>query len=145
MDTTLPTLDVAVAIIWNADRTRVLLARRPEDKHVGGLWEFPGGKCEPGETLEAALRREVREELGVDIRLLQPRPMVVHKYDCRIVRLHPFDCFCCGGTPQPLASTELRWVTIAELGQLPLPPANVEIINNIVNCPPSPAVPPPVR
>ncbi len=141
MDTTLPTLDVAVAIIWSADGARVLMARRPEDKHVGGLWEFPGGKCEPGETLEAALRREVREELGVEIRMLQPRPMVVHNYDCRIVRLHPFDCLCVQGTPQPLASTELRWVPIAELSQLPLPPANVEIINNIISGRPVRGVP----
>ncbi len=128
----LPELDVAVAIIWDANCERLLIARRPTDKHVGGMWEFPGGKREAGESIKVALQREIREELGIEITILGSRPVSVHRYEHRIVRLHPFDCLCGSGTPQPLASTELRWVTPVELRQLPLPPANAPLIAAII-------------
>ncbi len=128
----LPELDVAVAIIWDTNCERLLIARRPTDKHVGGMWEFPGGKREPGESIEDSLRREIREELGIEITILAARPVAMHRYEHRIVRLHPFDCLCGSGTPQPLASTELRWVTPDELRQLPLPPANAPLIAAII-------------
>ena len=128
----LPELDVAVAIIWDANCERLLIARRPTDKHVGGMWEFPGGKCEAGESIESALRREIREELGIEITILGARPVAMHRYEHRMVRLHPFDCLCDTGTPQPLASTELRWIAPEELRQLPLPPANAPLIETII-------------
>lgn len=127
-----PELDVAVAIIWDVDRGRLLVARRPADKHVGGMWEFPGGKCEAGESIESALRREIREELGIEVTILGSRSLAVHRYEHRIVRLHPFDCCRDAGVPRPLASTELRWVTPEQLLQLPLPPANAPLIADII-------------
>ncbi|MGC8560262.1 MAG: (deoxy)nucleoside triphosphate pyrophosphohydrolase [Phycisphaerae bacterium] len=128
----LPELDVAVAIIWDTNCERLLIARRPTDKHVGGMWEFPGGKRETGESIEDALRREIREELGIEITILRSRPVTLHRYEHRIVRLYPFDCLSGSVTPQPLASTELRWVTPDELRQLPLPPANAPLIVDII-------------
>ena len=128
----LPELDVAVAIIWDMNRARLLVAQRPTDKHVGGMWEFPGGKREAGESIESALRREIREELGIEITILGSRPLAIHRYEHRMVRLHPFDCQCHSGSPRPLASTELRWIAPEELHQLPLPPANAPLIASII-------------
>ena len=104
-----------------------LVTRRLRGTHLEGLWEFPGGKCEDGETYEGCLLRELREELGCDAivgaRLLE----VAHEYPERTVELHFFRCEL-NGEPQPLLGQEIRWVARTELRTLDFPPADEELI-----------------
>ena len=104
-----------------------LVTRRLRGTHLEGLWEFPGGKCENGESHEACLARELREELGCDgivgVKLLE----VAHDYPDRTIELHFFDCDLVG-EPQPLLGQEIRWVAAAELPALDFPPADEELI-----------------
>jgi 8-oxo-dGTP diphosphatase len=104
-----------------------LVTRRLRGTHLEGLWEFPGGKCENGESHEGCLARELREELGCDgivgVKLLE----VAHDYPDRTIELHFFDCDLVG-EPQPLLGQEIRWVAAAELPALDFPPADEALI-----------------
>jgi len=106
---------------------RFLVARRLKGTHLADMWEFPGGKTEPGETHEACLRRELREELGVDSEVGEEIVTTEHAYPDRTIRLH-FRRTRITGTPQPLIGQQLRWVTREELCSLELPPADRELI-----------------
>ncbi len=120
--------EVSVAVGILLRRGRVLVTRRPEGTHLAGAWEFPGGKIRPGETPEAALRREIEEEVGAafDKAVLFHRQH--HLYPERAVDLHFF--LCIGGDgPEPVPETDaVRWVVPAELSGLPTPAANAEVI-----------------
>ncbi len=118
-----PTHRVVVGILVD-DAARVLIARRPESAMLGGLWEFPGGKAEPGEPLETALRRELREELGVEISNPAPFHELRHAYSHFKIHLHAFAARIDRGDPRPKVSTELRWVPVADLHAYPFPKAN---------------------
>ncbi len=110
---------------------RVLVTRRPEGTHLAGHWEFPGGKCEDGESLEECLVREIREELGVGI-VVGPQVFEVeHAYPERAVRLHFFACEL-RGEPRPLLGQQMRWVTREELARLPFPAADRALIDKTV-------------
>jgi len=104
-----------------------LVTRRPGGVHLEGFWEFPGGKCEPGEDHESCLRREIQEELGVDVRVGRKIFEVAHEYPDRAVELHFFDCELLG---EPLAKLdqEIRWVAAEDLAALEFPPADAELI-----------------
>lgn len=108
----------------------MLLARRPPDKKLGGLWEFPGGKVEAGEAAEAALHRELEEELGCRVRVVQRLAPYVHAYEWGRIELIPFVCELAAGSPEPLAHehTALVWVEPAELGGYELAPADVPLV-----------------
>jgi mutator protein MutT len=106
---------------------RYLVARRLKGTHLAGLWEFPGGKCEPGETHEACLERELDEELGVGVVIHRLLLSVRHVYDTREVELHFFECDLVG-EPHPRLGQELKWVARDELDQLEFPPADAELI-----------------
>jgi 8-oxo-dGTP diphosphatase len=121
-----PVVEVTAAIIER--RGRFLVAGRDPAKHLGGLWEFPGGKREPGESLEACLARELVEELGVRIRVGQRLALVPWAYPERRVLLHFFRCLLVGGRITPREGQPYRWVTRAELAALPTPPADAELI-----------------
>jgi len=116
---------VAAAVVQRSER--FLVTRRLKGVHLEGLWEFPGGKCAPGETLEACLRRELREELAVDATIGEPLLTVSHAYPDRRVELHFFAC-ALDGEPVPQLGQEMRWVTRGELAALPFPPADAELI-----------------
>ncbi|MBI4011019.1 MAG: NUDIX domain-containing protein [Candidatus Rokubacteria bacterium] len=124
-----PVVEVVAAVIVR--RGRYLVTRRAAGKHLGGMWEFPGGKRAPGESLEAALRRELTEELGVDPRVGERLALVPWTYaDTRVV-LHFFRC---GVGRQPVKAREgqpLRWVTLEELRRLPLPPADAAVLERL--------------
>ena len=118
----------AVALI-DADG-RVLLAQRPEGKSMAGLWEFPGGKVEPGETPEAALIRELREELGIDTwaSCLAPLTFASHAYDSFHLLMPLFACRKWQGIVAPQEGQTLAWVRPADLRSYPMPPADVPLI-----------------
>ena len=104
-----------------------LVTRRPEGTHLGGYWEFPGGKCEPGETFAACLARELAEELGVAASVGEELLTTTHAYPDRSVELHFLRCSL-RGTPVPQDGQEMRWVPRAELARLQFPPADDELI-----------------
>jgi 8-oxo-dGTP diphosphatase len=104
-----------------------LVTRRPAGVHLEGLWEFPGGKCDVGESLEACLVREIREELGCDVAVGSEVLTTTHAYPERHVELHFFACSLVG-EPRGLLGQEVRWVPKSELRTLNFPPADAELI-----------------
>ena len=118
----------AVALI---DRDgRVLLAQRPEGKSMAGLWEFPGGKVEPGESPEHALIRELQEELGINTweSCLAPLTFASHGYDDFHLLMPLFACRKWEGSPQPKENQALKWVRARDLAHYPMPAADVPLI-----------------
>jgi mutator protein MutT len=107
--------------------SRYLVTRRLQGTHLEGYWEFPGGKCEPGETGEACLAREIQEELGCAIDVGEELLSVAHDYPTRTVELHFFHCRILG-EPQPLLGQDIRWIAAPELRSLSFPPADEELI-----------------
>ena len=126
--TTRVVLVAAVALI-DADG-RVLIARRPEGKAMAGLWEFPGGKVEPGETPEAALMRELPEELGIDTwaSCLAPLTFASHAYPEFHLLMPLFACRKWQGTPAAREGQRLAWVRPAQLRDYPMPAADLPLI-----------------
>ncbi|MBE6949960.1 MAG: (deoxy)nucleoside triphosphate pyrophosphohydrolase [Ruminococcaceae bacterium] len=121
--------DVVAALIWEGDR--FLACQRPGHKARGLLWEFVGGKVEPGETKEAALIRECREELAVTV---VPRDVfmeVIHEYPDLTVRLTLFNAAIAEGTPKLLEHNDLRWITVQEIDTLEFCPADEEILKKL--------------
>jgi 8-oxo-dGTP diphosphatase len=104
-----------------------LVTRRQAGVHLEGHWEFPGGKCEPGESLSGCLARELREELAVDADVGEEVLSTVHVYEDRQVELHFLSCFL-RGEPVPQQGQEMRWIRQHELAALPFPPADAELI-----------------
>ena len=124
-----PMLLVSAVALIDAD-DRVLLARRPEGKSMAGLWEFPGGKLQEGETPEAALIRELAEELGIDTHesCLAPIGFASHAYDDFHLLMPLFVCRVWEGTPAPREGQELAWVRPNALRNYPMPPADVPLV-----------------
>lgn len=122
---------VLVAAVALVDRDgRVLLAQRPEGKAMAGLWEFPGGKVEPGETPEAALIRELREEIGIDTEesCLAPLTFASHAYEDFHLLMPLFACRKWEGVPMGHEGQRLAWARAAELRDYPMPPADLPLI-----------------
>jgi 8-oxo-dGTP diphosphatase len=124
-----PLLLVAACALVDVDG-RVLLARRPEGKKMAGLWEFPGGKMNPGETPEAALIRELKEELGIDVAAacLAPFAFASHDYEGFHLLMPLFVCRRWTGTPKPRENQTLAWVRAAKLTEYEMPPADKPLI-----------------
>ena len=120
------TIVVLAAVITREDG-RLLLTRRLDGTHLAGLWEFPGGKCEPGESHEACLARELREELDVASEIGDELLATEHAYPDRTVRLH-FRWCRITGEPKAMLGQEIRWVRRDELPTLDFPPADRELI-----------------
>jgi len=119
-------IQVAAAVIDSGDL--YLITRRKAGTHLAGLWEFPGGKCEEGESLKDCLRREVREELGIEITEPVLFQTVRHDYPEKSVELHFFRCTIKAGTAQVLGCDDLKWVTAKELATFEFPPADRTLV-----------------
>jgi A/G-specific adenine glycosylase len=122
----LPHFPVSAAVIQSGDQ--ILIAQRPANGMLGGLWEFPGGKQEPGESLPECLRREIREELGVEIEVGEPVISVKHSYTHFKITLHAFYCRLLSGVPQALQVADWRWVTLPEMAAYPFARTDQKII-----------------
>ena len=122
-------VDVAIAVVRRGGR--VLICRRPDGGHLGGFWEFPGGKLEAGESLEQCVAREVAEEVCITVRVVAAMGILEHEYPAVHVRLHPYLCEHEGGEPRAVACAEVRWVRPGELGQYRFPPANDRLLEEI--------------
>jgi len=120
---------VAAVVLVDTDG-RVLLAQRPEGKQMAGLWEFPGGKVDPGETPEAALIRELREELGIDVAAscLAPFTFASHAYPDFHLLMPLYVCRKWSGIPMAREGQRLTWVRPARLAEYPMPPADKPLI-----------------
>lgn len=125
--------EVAAALIWQGEgeNKRFLICQRPANKARALLWEFVGGKVEPGETKAQALVRECREELGITVSVGEVFLEVLHPYPDLTVRLTLFHAAITEGTPQMLEHNDLRWITPAEIPNFPFCPADVEILKKI--------------
>lgn len=124
-----PLVLVAAVALVDVD-SRVLIAQRPPGKSMAGLWEFPGGKVDPGETPEQALVRELHEELGVETATscLAPIAFASHGYEKFHLLMPVFACRKWNGTPQPREGQVLKWVAPMELNKYPMPPADLPLV-----------------
>ena len=121
-----PRIVVTAAVVRRGDA--FLVTRRQKGVHLEGYWEFPGGKCDPGETLDACLVREIQEELDTAVIVGRELLATEHEYPERIVELHFMNCELTG-EPRPLLGQEMRWVARTELRALSFPPADDELID----------------
>ena len=125
----LPHLDVSAAVLRRPGHAgQFLIAQRPQDKMLGGLWEFPGGKRQTGETLPACLRRELQEELGVDVTVGAAVATIKHTYTHFRITLHAFECELEAGEPQAIGVAGWRWVTLDDLDAYPFAVTDQQII-----------------
>ena len=113
---------------------RILITQRHADAHLGGLWEFPGGKLEAGETFEQCLVREIREELGVEIAVGEMFEEVAHRYPEKSVHLKFFICRVVSGEPQPLDCAAVKWVKQTELADFEFPAADLRLLEKLKTC-----------
>ena len=125
--------EVAAALIWDGDK--FMICQRPAHKARGLLWEFVGGKVEPGETREQALIRECREELSVTVSVGEVFMDVVHEYPDLLVHLTLFNAAIAEGIPQKLEHNDIRWITVDEIPSYDFCPADEEILKRLMGQP----------
>ena len=118
--------EVVAALIWDGDR--FMICQRPAHKARGLLWEFVGGKTEPGETMEAALIRECREELDITVSVGDIFTQVIHEYPDILIRLTLFHCTIAEGTPKLLEHNDLKWIHPSEIPNFDFCPADKDIL-----------------
>lgn len=124
--------EVVAAMIW--DKNKFMICQRPAHKARGMLWEFVGGKVEPGETKEQALVRECQEELAITLSVGNVFMDVVHEYPDITVHLTLFNAAIAEGTPQKLEHNDIRWITVDEIPQYNFCPADKTILRRIKSC-----------
>ena len=126
-------IEVSAALIFRAGK--LLITQRHAKSHLGGLWEFPGGKREPGETFEACLVREIREELGVEISVGELFEEISHVYPEKAVHLKFFTCRLLSGEPQPVDCAAVKWIEPAELDAHEFPAADAQLLASLTKKP----------
>lgn len=127
-----PHNDIAVALIFN-DEGKILIQRRPEEGLLGGLWEFPGGKRERGETLEETCLREIREELGITIEILEPFHHLSHAYTHFKITMYAYTCRIKSGIPRSTSRVPVEWVNVESLNNYAFPRANRRLIEKLID------------
>ena len=129
-----PQLSIALALIWREGE--LLIARRaPDATHLPGVWEFPGGKVEAGETPAEACVREAREEVGLEVEVTGARDIIAWDYADRAVALHPLDCRIVRGEARALECAQVKWCAPADLDAAQFPAANAGLIQSLQNSP----------
>lgn len=123
-----PHKHIGVAVITDA-QDNILIDRRKQEGLLGGLWEFPGGKIEPGERVEDCVKREIMEELGIEIKVGSRLITIDHAYTHFKVTLNVFNCTHLSGEPRAIECDEVKWITLAEIDEYPFPKANSQIID----------------
>jgi len=122
-------IDVAAALVFRCGK--LLITRRYTDSHLGGLWEFPGGKREPEESFEECLLRELLEELGIDVAVGELLESITHSYPEKTVHLKFFRCRWLRNEPQPLGCSAFKWVTPEELAGYEFPAADARLLERL--------------
>jgi len=122
-------IDVAAGLVFR--KGKLLITRRFDDAHLGGLWEFPGGKREPGETFEACLVRELREELGIEAEVGERVELLTHNYPEKTVHLQFFRCRWLRYEPRALGCTDFCWISAGELDQFDFPAADARLLQTL--------------
>jgi mutator protein MutT len=125
----MPVIDVAAALVFRGDR--LLIAQRHTNAHLGGLWEFPGGKREVNETFEACLIRELREELGIEVTVGKLVESLTHAYPEKTVHLRFYRCQWKQHEPQPLGCRAFRWASAGELKDYAFPAADARLLEKL--------------
>lgn len=123
-------IEVVCAVLEDGNG-RFLACQRPFGKHLGGLWEFPGGKIDPGESAQAALIREIFEELAIEIEVDRALQAVVCNYGVKRIRLHPFRCRIVRGEPHPVEHERIVWCAAEEFAALEWAEADLPILEEI--------------
>jgi mutator protein MutT len=128
---TKPHLQIALALIWRGDEILVT-KRRADADHLANFWEFPGGKVKTEESHECCAVREALEEVGIEIEIVHHRDIIAWDYPERLVSLHPFDCRLLRGEPQAIEVADWKWVQPIDLKVEEFPPANAELIRDLI-------------
>jgi mutator protein MutT len=124
-------VEVAIAVVFEADHSRLLICQRKADAVLGGYWEFPGGKCDAAETPADGACREVLEETGIVVRAVRALPVIEHDYPHGLVRLHPFLCERVSGEVKLLAVAAAKWIAPGEVTGYRFPEANRELVEAV--------------
>lgn len=119
---------IGVGVVWDRDRHKILIDRRLSEGELAGYWEFPGGKIEGHETAAECIKRELQEELAIEVAVEDHLITVDFEYETLRVSLVVHHCIHVSGEPQMLACSEIRWVSVDELHLYQLPAANYEIV-----------------
>jgi mutator protein MutT len=122
-------IDVAAGLVFREGR--LLITRRRDDQHLGGLWEFPGGKRHADETFEKCLRRELIEELAIEVRVGELLESLTHSYPEKTVHLKFFRCEITRGEPRPIACQELAWIEKSQLKAYVFPAADAQLLGRL--------------
>jgi len=124
-------IDVAVGLVFH--QQKLLITQRPEGSHLAGLWEFPGGKRESGESFEECLVREIHEELAIEIELGQLFEEIIHDYPEKTVRLKFFLCRLAKGEPKAIGCAAYEWAALESLAKREFPPADGRLLRRLVD------------
>jgi mutator protein MutT len=124
-----PHFHVTAGVIWK--NGKVLIAKRPPGSHLEGLWEFPGGKQEMGESMRECLEREIREEVGLKVRAGESLLTVDHEYESRLISLHFFTCVPVSGEAKAIQCQQIEWVEPSDLQRFAFPPPDAMIIRSL--------------
>jgi mutator protein MutT len=123
-------IDVAIAIVTRDGQ--ILICRRKQEGHLGGFWEFPGGKVEPGESPKQCAERELEEEVDLKCQATIPLEIINHRYPDRSVQIHPFLCTYQSGEAKQIGCDDAIWIRPAELHNYRFPEANGELIRHLI-------------
>ena len=127
-------IDVAAGLVFH--RQKLLITQRLEGSHLAGLWEFPGGKCEPGESFESCLVRELHEELAIEVTLCPLFEEITHDYPEKTLNLKFFLCRLTKGEPQAIGCAAFQWATRQSLARRNFPPADKRLLARLVDSKP---------